>query len=87
MRMNQYRKLTLIVGLLVILTFAAPATAQTSNDITNEYRATIVTSKPVSDKVILFAYLGVVKAPDKSVRAGRPSLFTTQSFPERREGL
>ena len=65
--MDKYRKLTFIVGLLAILTFSAPATAQTDNDITNEYRATLVTSKPVSDKVILFTYLGYVSAPDKSV--------------------
>ena len=42
--------------------------AQTSNDVTNEYRLTLVTTKPVSDKVILFGYLGVVTAPDKQVK-------------------
>ena len=38
-----------------------------ANDITNEYRITLVTSKPISEKATLFAYLGLVKAPDKSV--------------------
>lgn len=47
---------------------ALPGTTPTPPpDITNEYRATLVTSKPISDKVILFQYLGVVKAPDKGV--------------------
>ncbi|HRI04821.1 MAG TPA: DUF2490 domain-containing protein [Pyrinomonadaceae bacterium] len=35
--------------------------------ITNEYRLTLVISKPVTDKMTLFGYLGVVKAPDKDV--------------------
>ncbi len=64
---NHYEKHPAIIALLVILTVAAPAIAQSDNDITNEYRVTLVTSKPVSDKVILFVYLGGVKSPDKSV--------------------
>jgi hypothetical protein len=37
------------------------------NDITNEYRLTLVTSKPITDKVILFQYLGLVKSKNKGV--------------------
>jgi hypothetical protein len=43
-------------------------TAQSPNtDVTNEYRLTLVTSKPMTDKLIMFGYLGLVKAPDKGV--------------------
>lgn len=56
-----------IAILVFIAIFPSAATAQ-DNDITNEYRATLVTSKPVSDKVVLFQYLGFVNAPDKSVK-------------------
>jgi hypothetical protein len=38
------------------------------NEITNEYRGTLVTSRPVSDKVILFQYLGYVSSPNKGVK-------------------
>lgn len=61
------KHLASIIGLLSLLVFAAPASAQ-DNDITNEYRATLVTSKPVSDKVVLFTYLGYVNSPDKDVK-------------------
>ena len=43
----------LTIGLFLLMIFATPASAQ-DNDITNEYRTTLVTSKPVSDKVVLF---------------------------------
>jgi len=52
-----------------IFAFSFLAVAQSPDrDITNEYRATLVTSKPVTDKVILFQYLGYVSSPDKSVK-------------------
>ena len=58
------RHLALLIGLLVVLAFAITARAQ-DHDITNEYRTTLVMSKPVDEKVILFGYVGYVKAPDK----------------------
>lgn len=61
------RRLRFLFGLLVLLTLAAPAIAQ-DQDITNEYRTTLVMSKPVNEKVILFGYLGYVNAPDKDVK-------------------
>lgn len=64
---NICRKQTLVTGLLAILTLSASAAAQTNDDITNEYRVTLVTSRPVSEKAIWFVYLGGVNAPDKGV--------------------
>ncbi len=61
-------KLAIAIGLLITFTFVGHMKAQTDHDITNEYRGTLVTSKPVSDKVILFQYLGYVSSPDKSVK-------------------
>ena len=58
---------TLIAIAIFISTFASLGKAQ-DNDITNEYRITLVTSRPVSDKVVLFQYLGFVSSPDKSVK-------------------
>jgi Protein of unknown function (DUF2490) len=52
---------------IFISTFSSVGKAQ-DTDITNEYRATLVTSRPVADKVVLFQYLGYVTAPDKSVK-------------------
>ncbi len=59
-----------IVCLLIVLILSVSTNAQPppNPDITNEYRATFVTSKPVSDKVILFQYLGYVTSPDKQVK-------------------
>lgn len=59
------RKISLLICFVTLL--AGPLCAQ-DNDITNEYRGTLVTSKPVSDKIILFQYLGYVSSPDKSVK-------------------
>lgn len=64
---SDYRHRAFLLGLLFLLAFVASARAQ-DHDITNEYRTTLVTSKPVDEKVILFGYLGYVNAPDKSVK-------------------
>ncbi len=66
--LEQNQRSTLILCLLTIFLFSTHATAQPDENITNEYRATLVTSKPVSDKVILFQYLGYVNSPDKRCR-------------------
>jgi hypothetical protein len=51
-----------------VLGLAATVSAQTDDpEITNEYRTTLVTSKPLNQHLILFGYLGIVKAPDKEV--------------------
>jgi hypothetical protein len=69
--MKSYRQIgcfrLLMLAGMVALFLADSVMAQSSDDITNEYRLTLVTSKPVTNKLILFGYLGVVKAPDKEV--------------------
>jgi len=70
--MKSYRVALLLLALLVgvpafVSTTRGQAPPPPNTDITNEYRATLVTSKPISDKLTMFAYLGVVKAPDKGV--------------------
>jgi hypothetical protein len=59
------------LGLLVIGALAHPASAQTTTDepIRNEYRVTLVTTRPAADreKVILFQYLGIVDNNDKQL--------------------
>lgn len=57
----------MLLALLVMLVGLSHSAFGQTNDITNEYRLTLVTAKPMTDKLTLFAYLGVVKAPDKSV--------------------
>ena len=58
----------LLKASLLLLALLAPLAAQAqSPDITNEYRLTMVITRPVTDKAIMFGYLGVVRAPDKSV--------------------
>lgn len=53
---------------LVILT--TPALAQDDDPvITNEYRFTNITAKPVSDRMVLFTYYGVTEAPEKHLRS------------------
>jgi Protein of unknown function (DUF2490) len=75
---SRYKSCGFLVAAAALLIFASmPGFGQTppppipanqnNNDITNEYRLTLVISRPVSEKVTLFGYLGVVKAPDKSV--------------------
>src|SRR5260221_13525627 len=61
------RRLVWKVALLAcfLAVFIAGAAAQTP-DVTNEYRLTLVTTKPITDKAILFGYLGLVRAPDKN---------------------
>lgn len=58
-----HRKLTLIIALLMIVT--AHAVAQSDPPITNEYRVTNTTSKPINDKFVLFTYYGYTKSPEK----------------------
>lgn len=58
----------LCLGLtLTSLTGSAPA--QSTDDRRNEYRYTLVTTKPLTDKAVLFGYLGVVNSPDKNVQS------------------
>jgi hypothetical protein len=73
MRLSNHFIGSLIISGVVLLS-AVKGSAQTGPiappdpNITNEYRATLVTSKPVSDKVVLFTYLGYVNSPDKKVQ-------------------
>lgn len=56
----------IVVGLLAMFLGLPHSAVGQDSEITNEYRVTLVTAKPVTDKLILFAYLGLVKSPDKS---------------------
>jgi hypothetical protein len=60
-------RLLMLVSLLAMFAALPHSASGQDSDITNEYRVTLVTSKPLTKKLTLFAYLGVVKAPDKSV--------------------
>ena len=67
--LNEQRTL---IGLLCLAAAAAPrlAAAQTADTpIRNEYRATLVGTRPAADreKVVYFAYLGVVESADKNI--------------------
>jgi len=61
----------LALGLLAVVTMPAFAAAQAAadDDIRNEYRVTLVTTRPAADreKLILFQYLGVVENSDKQL--------------------
>jgi len=59
-----HRKIGFVIASLLIVTTYAVA----QNDppaITNEYRVTQITAKPVSDKVVLFTYSGYTNSPEK----------------------
>jgi hypothetical protein len=50
---------------------ASAQTTGTSDSVNNEYRVTLVTTRPAAEreKLIFFQYLGVVDSPDKQVRS------------------
>lgn len=68
MKFRRYGRVVAAVIFGCALALHAAAQPPDDEDITNEYRATLVTSKPVSDKVVLFNYLGYVSSPDKKVK-------------------
>lgn len=53
--------------IVVLLILCANVAAQDDEDpvITNEYRITNITAKPVSDKMVLFTYSGYTNSPEK----------------------
>ncbi|MBK6427846.1 MAG: DUF2490 domain-containing protein [Blastocatellia bacterium] len=60
----------LLVGAIVgsaLLTSATAGFAQNGAPVKNEYRGTLVTSIPITRKLILFQYLGIVTNPAKHV--------------------
>lgn len=64
--MKYFRETAFIAAIFV---FSFPAGAQTTaGSVTNEYRATFVGSRPVSDKVTLYQYLEFLNSPNKGVK-------------------
>jgi len=61
-----HRKLTHLIVLLMIVT--AHAIAQDDAPVTDENRVTLIVTKRVSDKVVLFTYQGYGNSPDKESR-------------------
>jgi hypothetical protein len=57
------RRIAPVVALLLIA--AGYVVAQTDPPITNEYRVTQITAKPVSDRIVLFTYSGYTNSPEK----------------------
>jgi len=55
--------------LLLIALLAAVANAQSSSDKTNEYRVTLVDSRPLNNRISLFTYFGYINSPDKTTRS------------------
>src|SRR5215216_6536527 len=72
---RNYRKLTLIICLLMIAT--SRALAQDDPLITNEYRFTQLVTKPVNKKLVLFTYSGYTRSPEKEFHSvyGSPPNF------------
>lgn len=58
----------MLCGALALVAVSSSSVLAQNQDITNKYRVTLVTSKPVTDKLVLFQYLGVVSSPDKSTQ-------------------
>jgi hypothetical protein len=58
------RKLTYMIGLLMIVT-AHAAAQEDEPEFTDDYRATLVITKRVNDKLVLFVYQGYANSPDK----------------------
>ena len=59
----------IVSALCTVVPRSASAQAADTDNIANEYRVTLVATKPAAErqKVIYFAYLGVVDSPDKQV--------------------
>ncbi|HKP69611.1 MAG TPA: DUF2490 domain-containing protein [Pyrinomonadaceae bacterium] len=61
-------RIALLIFILLII--SAPAFAQDDDPvITNEYRFTNITAKPVTDKMVLFTYSGITESPEKHFRS------------------
>lgn len=56
--------------IVILVTTFVQASAQDDDPvITNEYRFTNITAKPVSDRMVLFTYSGITESPEKHFRS------------------